>query len=74
MAVGRPNASRVIGKILKDNPNPIMIPCHRVVKNDGRIGGYAYGKKMKRILLEFEGIKVRDERIIEFEKVVINLL
>lgn len=71
-AIGKPNASRVIGNILKNNPNPVIIPCHRVVKSDGKIGGYAYGKNIKKILLETEGIDIEDYIIMNFDKIVIN--
>ena len=40
-ALGNPLASREIGKILGRNPNPIKVPCHRVVMSDGKVGGYA---------------------------------
>lgn len=51
---GRPGAARLIGKILKHNPFPLVIPCHRVVNSDGRLGGYRWGKKTKRKLLKLE--------------------
>jgi len=38
---------------------PVLIPCHRVVRTDGRIGNYAYGTPMKRALLEHEGVDTR---------------
>ncbi len=44
-ALGHPSASRVIGRILGNNPNPIKVPCHRIVKSDGKLGGYRYGTK-----------------------------
>jgi methylated-DNA-[protein]-cysteine S-methyltransferase len=56
-AIGRPNSSRLIGQILHDNPTPVVVPCHRVVRSNGKIGGYAYGSRKKRKLLEEEGLK-----------------
>ncbi|MEM3227363.1 MAG: MGMT family protein [Candidatus Micrarchaeaceae archaeon] len=54
-AVGHPNAYRAVGTALKLNPFPIAIPCHRVIKSDGRIGNYSYGgSKRKAILLKME--------------------
>ena len=50
-----PNASRAVGNANANNPLPIIIPCHRVIANDGRIGGYGGGLKTKRFLLELEG-------------------
>lgn len=39
-ALGRPAASRAVGQALKRNPNAPVVPCHRVVKSDGRLGGF----------------------------------
>src|SRR5215831_5766836 len=44
-ALGRPKASRLIGSIIANNPNPISVPCHRVVKSNGELGGYMYGEQ-----------------------------
>lgn len=55
-ALGNPSASREIGRILGKNPNPIKVPCHRIVMSNGRVGGYAYGIGKKRQLLENEGV------------------
>ena len=52
--VGRPKASRAVGTILKNNPFPLFIPCHRVVKSNGKSGGYIFGKKNKVGLLNLE--------------------
>lgn len=52
--VGRPKASRAIGQILKNNPYPLIIPCHRVIKSDRALGGYIYGIKKKKFLLDLE--------------------
>ncbi len=65
-AVGKPRASRLIGNILNRNPNPIVVPCHRVVKSNGYVGGYAYGSDAKKKLLEKEGIKIAKGRIVDF--------
>ena len=56
-ALGMPLAARLIGQILHENPNPVVVPCHRVVHSNGKIGGYAYGSEKKRKLLEEEGVK-----------------
>ena len=52
---GHPNAYRAVGTALNRNPFPITIPCHRVVRSDGDIGGYFYGKRRKMELLKAEG-------------------
>lgn len=51
---GRARACRAVGQILKNNPYPLIIPCHRVVASGGKIGGYNQGVKAKKILLELE--------------------
>jgi methylated-DNA-[protein]-cysteine S-methyltransferase len=68
-ALGNPLASRQVGRILGRNPNPIKVPCHRVVMSDGKIGGYFYGSDRKRELLEEEGISFTDEIVSNFKKV-----
>jgi methylated-DNA-[protein]-cysteine S-methyltransferase len=56
-----PGGARAVGNALARNPFPIVIPCHRVIRNDGRLGGFGGGLPMKRRLLEMEGV-VFDER------------
>ena len=69
-ALGNPAASRHIGRILGKNPNPIKVPCHRVVMSNGKIGGYAFGTQKKKQLLQNEGLIFSDEyRVNEFSKV-----
>ena len=68
-ALGNPSASREIGRLLGKNPNPIVVPCHRVVMSDGKLGGYAYGSTRKRELLEKEGISFTEEIISDFKQV-----
>lgn len=73
-ALGMPGASRAVGGALHRNPRAPVVPCHRIVKSDGRLGGYAGGLDKKTYLLEKEGIKVQDERIIGFESIMFRLL
>ena len=51
---GSPRAYRAVGQILKRNPYPLIIPCHRVVNNDRKMGGYVFGAKRKLFLLSLE--------------------
>lgn len=53
-AVGRPNAVRAAGSANGANNVAVLIPCHRVVRSDGSLGGYAYGLEIKQRLLERE--------------------
>jgi len=55
---GRPKAWRAVGNILNKNYNP-KIPCHRVIRSDGKIGGYNRGKKTKKDLLKKEGVNFK---------------
>lgn len=52
-AAGSPHAYRAVGKILSKNYNPV-VPCHRVIRSDGKLGGYNRGQVRKKILLERE--------------------
>lgn len=52
--IDRPDASRAVGSALGRNPVPIVIPCHRVVRSDGGLGGYTAGTGYKEQLLELE--------------------
>jgi len=59
--LNNPKAARAVGTAMADNPFPIVIPCHRVIRSDGSLGGYGGGLEMKRRLLEMEGVEFRDE-------------
>lgn len=52
--LGCPAAVRAVGRALACNPFPILVPCHRVIRSDGQLGGYLGGGVMKRALLEME--------------------
>src|SRR5919107_3505136 len=57
---GSPKASRAVGSVMANNPVPLLIPCHRVVRNDGTTGQYAFGAGEKVGLLEGEGVTVAE--------------
>ena len=59
-AIGKPKAVRAVGTAVGSNPFMIIIPCHRVLPADGRVGGYAGGPASKRSLLALENISYRD--------------
>ena len=52
--VGRPRATRAVGTAIGANPISWLIPCHRVVRSDGSLGGYRWGLKAKRACLDYE--------------------
>jgi len=52
--IARFGAARAVGGALHRNPWPLLIPCHRVIKSDGSLGGFGSGVEWKQFLLEFE--------------------
>jgi O-6-methylguanine DNA methyltransferase len=54
---GSPRGSRAAGNALGANPIPIVVPCHRVLRGSGALGGYAGGLRRKQFLLELEGAR-----------------
>lgn len=54
--LGKPRASRAIGQACGANPIPLLIPCHRVLAANGKIGGFSGGLDWKRRLLDREGV------------------
>lgn len=53
-AAGNPRAVRAVGSACAHNPVPVVVPCHRVLRSDGSLGGYAGGLEVKRFLLSLE--------------------
>jgi AraC family transcriptional regulator of adaptative response/methylated-DNA-[protein]-cysteine methyltransferase len=53
-AIGQPKATRAVAQACANNPAALVIPCHRVVREDGDLGGYRWGVDRKRVLLEKE--------------------
>ena len=54
--IGKLGAARSVGQALRKNPLPIIIPCHRVIMSDGKLGGFSEGPEIKRYLLDLEKI------------------
>jgi methylated-DNA-[protein]-cysteine S-methyltransferase len=67
-AINLKNGQRVVGQIMKKNPFPVIVPCHRVVKSDGTVGGYAYGTERKTHMLSKEGLEINNNKISDFKK------
>jgi AraC family transcriptional regulator of adaptative response/methylated-DNA-[protein]-cysteine methyltransferase len=59
-AIGRPAAIRAVARACATNPVSVVVPCHRVVRQDGSLAGYRWGISRKRALLEKEGKAGRD--------------
>ena len=55
-AIGQPGAVRAVGTANGDNPIAVLVPCHRVIRSDGTLGGYAGGLDRKKRLLAAEGV------------------
>jgi O-6-methylguanine DNA methyltransferase len=62
---GRPKAWRAVGNVLNKNRD-LKIPCHRVIKSDGKVGGYNRGIKKKITLLKKEGVIIKKKRCLFF--------
>ncbi|MDD9814220.1 MAG: MGMT family protein [Thaumarchaeota archaeon] len=65
-AAGIPGGQRAVGRMMATNPWPGIVPCHRVVRSDGTLGGYAHGGHIKEAMLESEGVHVRRGKISGF--------
>ncbi len=61
-AIGNPKAARAVGNALNKNPFK-NVPCHRVVKSNGEVGGYAHGARRKIEKLRREGVKVKKGKV-----------
>ena len=61
------NAYRAVGNAMAKNPHSVSVPCHRIIKSDGTLGGYALGISKKIQLLKKEGIKIKNNKVVDFE-------
>lgn len=68
-AVGLKNGQRSIGRMMKKNPFPVIVPCHRVILSTGKIGGYAWGEKVKTNMLSKEGIMIKKGKILDKDRI-----
>lgn len=65
--VGRPGSARAVGNALNKNPYAPLVPCHRIVRSDGTVGGFASGSEKKTNMLHSEGVKVMNGKIVGLE-------
>ena len=66
--IGNVKAVRAVGNAVSKNPDLLIVPCHRVVRSDGKIGGYSKGTQIKIELLKEEGIYIKGGKVIDFKK------
>jgi methylated-DNA-[protein]-cysteine S-methyltransferase len=71
--IKKPGSARAVGNALNKNPFAPKVPCHRVVKSDGSLGGFNGGEAEKIRLLKKEGVRVKRGKIIDFDKIRIKL-
>jgi AraC family transcriptional regulator of adaptative response/methylated-DNA-[protein]-cysteine methyltransferase len=55
--IGRPDAARAVSNAVAQNPVPVIIPCHRVIRKVGEFGSYHYGSARKKALLGWEAAR-----------------
>ena len=68
-ALGNKGYARAVGKYMNKNPNADTMPCFKIVKSDGGLGGFGLGIKDKIRRLNEDGIEVKGGKIVNFEKV-----
>lgn len=61
---------RAVGMALNKNPYAPKVPCHRVVASDGSLGGFASGLTNKKKILKKEGVLIKNNKIVNFEKTI----
>jgi methylated-DNA-[protein]-cysteine S-methyltransferase len=71
--IGRPKAHRAVGTAMNKNPFAPEDPCHRVVKSNGDLGGFGGGSKLKIKRLQEEGVKVQNNKIVNFQSILYNM-
>ena len=65
-------AYRAVGNAMAKNPNPITVPCHRIINSNGSVGGYALGIDKKIKLLKKEGVLISKGRVIDNKKIMFS--
>ncbi len=66
--IKKPKAARAVGNALNKNPYAPIVPCHRVVKSDGSIGGFASGPRNKISLLNKEGVTIIKNKVTPLDR------
>ncbi len=71
--IGRPKAHRAVGSAMNKNPYAPQVPCHRVVKSNGDLGGFATDIEVKIKRLQEEGVMVSDNKIVDFRSTLYKI-
>ena len=71
--IGRPKAHRAVGSAMNKNPYAPQVPCHRVVKSNGDLGGFATDIDVKIKRLQEEGVMVSDNKIVDFRSTLFKI-
>ena len=71
--IGRPKAHRAVGSAMNKNPYAPQVPCHRVVKSNGDLGGFATNIEVKIKRLQEEGVMVSDNKIVDFRSTLFKI-
>ncbi|MCW3130296.1 MAG: MGMT family protein [Methanophagales archaeon] len=69
---GSVRAARAVAQAVARNPYPIIIPCHRVVRSDGNVGGYCSGIEKKIKLLRAEGVEIKGRKVVKFKQTLFD--
>ena len=69
-ALKKPRACRAVGNALNKNPYAPIVPCHRVIRSDGSIGGFAMGANKKIALLTKEGVEIFNHKVTPLKKFI----
>ena len=65
---GSVRAARAVGQAVAKNQYPVVVPCHRVVRSDGDVGGYSLGVEKKIRLLSAEGVEIREGKVVNLRE------
>ena len=72
--IGRPSAHRAVGSAMNKNPFSPKVPCHRVVKSNGDLGGFADDINLKIKRLQEEGVEVANNKIVNFQSILFKYI
>jgi methylated-DNA-[protein]-cysteine S-methyltransferase len=70
--IGNTKAYRAVGNALNGNQNTPAVPCHRIIRSDGQVGGYRHGQEVKIKLLVQEGIEVDNGKVVNLARYLYN--